>query len=299
MKSTITQPCATLLISGIVAVILANHASAQTTLFDDTYARGVNSSGNLTPNFMGESGADVGSGLSYITYVNSANTTPPNSFLIQNNTLVKTSTGQEGIWALNYNFTDAAILSAGGFSVSQNILAIPSNANQPQDRFSGYAVGLSLAQVNSFNDDNSTSLGPRGSITGGTTGVAPFYVDLDSLGAVQVFTGGTLLNTFAIAGSPTSGTLMTDFTGFSDFNAGTTVDFTVLFDGTEVTTGTFTWSSSGNNYIGGSMRDSSVTVGEFDVSTVPEPSSVALAFGGLGVMGWLIHCRRGNSKLNT
>jgi hypothetical protein len=154
----------------------------------------MNSAGNLTPNFIGETGVDVGSGISYITYVNSSGTTPPNSLNIQNGTLFKSQTGQEGIWALNYNFTDAAILSAGGFSVSQNIIASPINANQPQDRFSGYGVGLSLAQVNSLNDDNATSSGPRGSITGGTTGVAPFYVDLDSLGAVQVFTGGALLN---------------------------------------------------------------------------------------------------------
>jgi len=269
-----------------------SYANAQTTLFDDTYSRGgVNSAGNLTPNFIGETGADVGSGITYFTYTNSSGTTPPNSLNIQNGTLFKSSTGQEGIWALNFNFTDAAILSAGGFSVSQNIIAIPSNANQPQDRFCGYGVGLSLAQVTSLNDDNLTSLGPRGSITGGTTGVAPFYVDLDSLGAVQVFTGGTLLNTFAIAGSPTSGTLTTDFTGFSSFNAGTTVDFTVLLNGLQVTTGSFTWSSTDSDYIAGSMRDSSVTAGEFNVSTVPEPSVVTMLFGGLGAMGLFIRRR--------
>ena len=289
----------------LYAVIFAlaafsSYANAQTTLFDDTYSRGgVNSAGNLTPNFIGETGADVGSGITYTTYTNSISTTPPNSLNIQNGTLFKSQTGQEGIWALNYNFTDAAILSAGGFSVSQNIIAIPSNANQPQDRFCGYGVGLSLAQVGGLNDDNSTSLGPRGSITGGTTGVAPFYVDLNSLGAVQVFTGGTLLNTFAITGSPTSGTLTTVFTGFFDFNAGTTVDFTVLFNGLQVTNGSFDWSAPGNNYIAGSMRDSTVTGGEFDVSTVPEPSVGVIAFGGFGVMWLFIRRRRGNSNFNT
>lgn len=282
----------------LYAVIFASaafcsYANAQTTLFDDNYSRsGVNSAGNLTPNFVGETGADVGSGITYFTYTNSFNTTPANSLNIQNGTLFKSATGQEGIWALNYNFTDAAILSAGGFSVSQNIIAIPSNANQPQDRFCGYGVGLSLTQVTSLNDDNATSSGPRGSITGGTTGVAPYYVDLDSQGAVQVFTGGTLLNTFAIAGSPTSGTLTTDFTGFSDFNAGTTVDFTVLFNGLQVTTGSFSWSSTDGDYIAGSMRDSTVTAGEFNISTVPEPSVVTMVFGGLGAMGLFIRRRK-------
>jgi hypothetical protein len=278
-----------MLASGAVLAASGSHANAQTVLFDDTYSRdGVNSAGNLTPNFDGETGADVGSGVTYLSYVNGGSTTPPNSLNIQNGTLFKSATGQEGIWALNYNFTDAAILSAGGFSVSQDILGIPSNANQPQDRFCGYGVGLSLTQVNNLNDDNATSSGPRGSITGGTTGVAPFYVDLDSLGAVQVFTGGTLLDTIALSGSPTSGTLMTDFTGFSDFNAGTTVNFAVLFDGSEITSGSFDWGSSGENYIAGSMRDSTVTAGEFNVSTVPEPSVAAMVSAGLGAMGLFI-----------
>ena len=283
-----------LIASGTALALGAVYGHAQTVLFDDTYSRGgVNSAGNLTPNYTGQTGTDVGSGIGYTTYVNSFSTTPPNSLNIQNGTLFKSQTGQEGIWALNYNFTDVAILSAGGFSVSQNILAVPSNANTPQDRFCGYGVGLSLAQVNSLNDDNATSLGPRGSISGVTTGVAPFYVDLDSLGAVQVFTGGTLLNTFAISGSPTSGTLLTDFTGFSDFGAGTTVDFTVLFDGVQVTTGSFDWSSTGNNYIAGSMRDSTVTAGELNVSTLaptPEPSTVALAV--CGAAGLVLRLRR-------
>jgi hypothetical protein len=280
--------------SGIALSNLSNSAKAQTTLFDDTYSRGgVNSAGNLTPNYTGQTGADVGSGINYITYTNTFSTTPPNSLNIQNGTLFKSQTGQEGVWALNYNFTDLAILSAGGFSVSQNITSLPSNANTPQDRFCGYGVGLSLAQVNALNDDNASSLGPRGSITGGTTGVAAFYVDLDSLGAVQVFTGGTLLNTYAISGAPTSGTLLTDFTGFSSFNAGTAVDFTVLFDGTQVATGSFDWSSTGNNYIAGSMRDSTVTAGELNVSTaVPEPSTYAMTLGGLGTLTWLIRRRK-------
>ena len=275
---------AAILVSSAFLGVLCNSASAQTTLFDDTYSRaGANSAGNLTPNFTGETGTDVGSGITYFTYTNSANTSPPNSLNIQSSTLFKSQTGQEGVWALNYNFTDAAIVSAGGFSVSQNIVAIPSNSAQPQDRFCGYGVGLSATQVTSLNDDNATSLGPRGSITAGTTGVAPFYVDLDSLGAVQVFTGGKLLTTVALPGSPTSGTLMTYFFGFSNFNAGATVDFIVLFNGTAIASGSFAWSSTGNNYLAGSMRDSTVTAGEFNISTVLAggftPSSALLLSG--------------------
>ncbi|HEX3798739.1 MAG TPA: PEP-CTERM sorting domain-containing protein [Verrucomicrobiae bacterium] len=278
------------------AAILALSAATgltQTTLFDDNYSRnGMNSAGNLTPNFGGQTGIDVGSGITYSTFINGGSTTPPNSLNIQNSTLFKSATGQEGIWALNNNFTDSAILSAGGFSITQNILAVPVNASTPADRFCGYGVGLSLAQVNALNDDNLTSAGPRGSISGGTTGVAAYYVDLDSAGAVQIFTGGTLFDTVPISGSPTSGTLTTDFTSFADFNAGTTVQFTTFFNGTEIATASFDWTSTDNNYIAGSMRDSSVTAGEFNISTVPEPSTYTLIFSGLGLMGLLARRRK-------
>jgi autotransporter-associated beta strand protein len=258
----------TILISA-AALAIFNHCANAQTLFDDTYSRGgVNSAGNLTPNFIGQSGADVGSGLTYTTFTNSANTSPPNSLNIQNGTLFKSQTGQEGIWAPNYNFTDAAIVSAGGFSVSQNIIGFGSV--QDNNHYCGYGVGMSAAQVVSFNDETGTSLGPRGSPSSlaggsGTTGVAAFYVDLDSVGDVQVFTNGILLASIAISGDPHSGLLQTVFAATS-FNVGSTVNFTVFFSGTQVTNGTFLWNSTGNNYVAGSMRASTVTAGEFNVT---------------------------------
>lgn len=265
---------ATLTFAGTLA-LFCGAANAQTTLFDDTFSRGgVNSAGNLTPNFTGQSGADVGAGITYSTYTNSVNTTPPNSLNIQSGTLFKSNTGQEGIWTLNYNFNDPAILSAGGFSVSQTVLGIGSTTVTVSDRFSGYGVGLAPAQISSFNDDFATSSGPRGSLAGpagsgpGTTGVAPFYVDLSLNNDVQVFTGGRLLGQFPVtpAAGP-SGTVTTDFS-FTNFNAGSIVNFTVFFNGSQVTTGSFTWGSSNENYIVGSMRGPTVTAGKFNVSTL-------------------------------
>jgi len=289
---------------GAMVALFSSPANAQTVLFDDNYNRGP-SSGNLTPTFSGESGADVGSGITYLipnynVAANSVYSGSPaaaantNTLEVNAGTLQKQNTGQEGIWALNYNFTDAAILSAGGFSVSENISALAANSNDPVDRFAGYGVGLSLNQVNSLADDFASNLGPRGSVGGpqATTGVSAFYVDLDVNGAVQIFTGGSLLQTIAIAGSPTAGTLETLFTGVSSFNAGQNVNFNVLFDGNSIATGAFSLENTGQNYIAGSMRDSTAAGGEFNVSTVPEPSVAAMIVGGLGAMGFFIRRRK-------
>ena len=64
----------------------------------------------------------MGSGTTYITYTNSFCTTPANSSLMQN--FGQNQYWSRGSWALNYNFSDAAILSAGGFSASQNIINV-------------------------------------------------------------------------------------------------------------------------------------------------------------------------------
>jgi hypothetical protein len=73
------------------------------------------------------------------------------------------------------------------------------------------------------------------------------------------------------------------------------VDFTVLFNGLQVTTGSFNWDSSGSDYIAGSMRDSTVTAGEFNVSTVPEPSVGAIILGSFSAMVMGLFFRRRNA----
>ena len=302
------------------------YANAQTTLFDDTYTRANLNSGQTGGG--GQTGADVGSGISYTVgqwnvaansaYTGStasANNSGPNIATPNNGTLFKQNNGNMGIWSLNYNFTDAAILSAGGFSVSQNIISVGSNVNQPTDRYNGYGVGLSPTQISGFADDTASNSGPRGSVNangavpGQTTGgVAPFYVDLDISGQVQVFeantlggtnsglvyTSGMLLNANVSGSLSTPATLTTDFY-FSDFNAGSTVNYGVFLTTNNVTmavtSGSFTWDTTGDNYIAGSMRGNTITAGELNVSTVPEPSAVAMMVGGLGAIGLLIRRR--------
>jgi hypothetical protein len=302
------------------------YANAQTTLFDDTYTRANLNSGQTGGG--GQTGADVGSGISYTigqwnVAANSAypgstasvNNSGPNIVAQNNGTILKQNNGNMGIWSLNYNFTDAAILSAGGFSVSQDIVQLSGGTSQAQatDRYVGYGVGLNPTQVSNFQDDTASNNGPRGSLganagfPGQTTGgVAPFYVDLDLSGQVQVFEanslGGTnsgLVFTSGTLVNPTSnpadlGMLTTDFS-FSDFNAGSTVNYSVFLTTNNVTiavtSGAFTWTSAGDNYIAGSMRGSTDIAGELNVSTIPEPSVCTMIFSGLGAISLFIRRR--------
>jgi hypothetical protein len=309
-----------MLVSVVALIVFNNRASAQTVLFDDTYARSsVNGTG-------GQSGVDaagmtyssstwnVAANSAYSGSAASANSTGIGQFSTANNgTFTKIQNGNMGIWSLNYNFTDAAILTAGGFSVSQNIISIGSNSANPTDRFVGYGVGLNPTQISNFADDTASNLGPRGSVSANnapanqpTAGVAPFYVDLDISGQVQVFeagsglvfTSGTLLNAnngseFASLNTPA--TLTTDFS-FANFNAGSTVNYSVFLTTNNVsiavTSGTFDWTTTGNNYVAGSMRGNADVAGELNISTVPEPSVITMMVGGFSAMGLFIRRRK-------
>lgn len=263
--------------SGAAFALVGGHAKAQTVLFSDNFNR--SDSLNLSASATGQSGT-----LAPLTYNEAYQGTPANDSTLQisGNTLLKGNTGQMGIWALNHNFTDSSILSAGGFDVSLDVVAIGSTTSTPQDRYCGFGVGLTPAEISAFNDENLTSLGPRGSISGGTTGVADFYVDLSLNNYVQVFAGGSLVNQFLVTPG-TSGDLGTLEANFSlaDFNQGSTVNYTVLFQGVQVTTGSFQWGNTDNNYIVGSMRGPTVTADNLMIATpVPEPSMVALILCG-------------------
>ena len=286
-----------LLVSGAALAVFGSQANAQTVLFADTFNRANNN--NLSADTTGMSGT-LGA-LGYLeTWQGGTGGNPANNdsiLQINNNTLSKIGSGM-GMGGVNHNFIDPAIIAAGGFKVSLDITSVSGSGNDLPDRFGGFGVGLSLAKVNAFQDENDTNLGPRGTISSdanvvdqaanGHTGVADFYVSLSIQNNVQVFAGGLLVNQFAV--NPTgSHTLEADFT-FPDFNAGSLVNYSVKFEGNPVTTGTFNWSSTDNNYVGFSLRAATVTVDNLAISTVPEPSTAALLL--LGTAGLLIRRRR-------
>lgn len=167
---------------------------------------------------------------------------------------------------LGHNFIDTAILSAGGFSVSVDVVQISSAATDLANRFAGFGVGMTEAEAAAAKDitDHPTTL--RGG--GSAAGVCDFFVDLTMDNSVRVWSRGTLLNTVNVGA--VSGTLKAVFS-CSDFNAGSAVTVMVYFNGTQCDTQSITWSDANANYIGLSGRASNVVV--FDNLSI-ETSSV-------------------------
>lgn len=275
-----------MLVSGAVLAVFGSHANAQTVLFADNFDRANN-------NFISAASTGMSGTLGPLTYLEPWQGVPYNEAVlrIENNRLGKLAAGM-GMGGLNHNFIDASILSAGGFSLSFDVVSAGTTGDDRHDRFGGFGVGLTLAEINAFQDENDTDFGPRGTIdpTGAPGGIHPgvadFYVSLSIDNLVQVFSAGALVGEFAVtpAGSKT---IWTDFS-FANFNAGSQVDYLVKFEGNPVTTGSFNWSNTGENYVGFSMRANQVIVDNLSIATVvPEPSVAALGLLGAGFATWV------------
>jgi hypothetical protein len=157
---------------------------------------------------------------------------------------------------VNHNFTNAAIVSAGGFAVSLDILGYNQTTN---GQGAMIAVGMSQTEALAGRDanDGSVALGAPGNKytnafqNGVTTAnvLSDFYIGLRGDGTLAwgIGTGnsggsGAPAPTFVSVGSKT-GTISANF-GITNFNAGSTVDYEVFFNGVSKGLGQFTWSGS-------------------------------------------------------
>jgi hypothetical protein len=288
---------AAICLSWAMLAVCGATASGQSVLFADTFNRANNTS--LSADSTGMSGT-----LGPVGYLESWEGSPANvsTWQVANNQLLKGQTGIMGAGAVNHNFTDSSMVAAGGFSVSLDILSYGTQTLDLPDRWGGFGVGLALAEVNAFTDENTGNTGPRGSIANDGvasqvgvygmdawmhTGVADFYVDVSKENKVQVFSGGMLLNQFPV--TPTGSRTLTANFSFKDFNVGSQVNYTVLFEGSPVTSGSFNWSNTDQNYIALSARDSIVTMDNLVIATIPEPSTFGLLLVGAAS---LFICRR-------
>mgnify|MGYP006429634249 CR=1 FL=1 len=137
---------------------------------------------------------------------------------------------------LDYNFSDAIISTGGQFSISVDLV---SPASIGGTRFTGFVIGNSKTELDAWSANNPASFS------------SDFFFGYDCTGTeeVKVFiNGGTEdhnLNTNLNAGA----TLSAKFSGFSDFNAGSSINYEVFIDGSSIKTGTFTWSGNNENYI--------------------------------------------------
>jgi hypothetical protein len=236
---------------------------------------------------------------------------------INNNRFEKYNAGTANLF-VNHNFNDAAILAAGGFSVSLDVTAVTQSgvgqgaviavgmsqteAGQGKDANDGSpgssAPGVLVANQptrkysNAFQNTNFTTL------NGGAV-LADFYFALRADGTVAWGVGGSgtvPAPTSTSVGSKT-GTISATFT-LNSFAAGSTVNYALFYNNTPVTggTGTFTWSESDANYIGIDARDGGapplVQMDNFIISTIPEASSF-LAMGTIALgLGCVVAVKR-------
>jgi arylsulfatase A-like enzyme len=188
--------------------------------------------------------------------------------------------------ALQHNFTNQAILDAGGFSVQFRLDEINSAATDIENRYAGFGAGLSLAEAQSSGDVNGTS--PPFSFRGtaaNPVGTADFFLELDMAGNVKTWTNGALVATVPVA--ETNGVLLACFECTS-FAAGAPVAVTVFLNGELVdldpggtnVTQTFTWDASQQDHIGLSGRASGfVTLDNLAIRTLPFSAGLATTCG--------------------
>ncbi len=251
-----------------LAVLLAVPNGAQATVFfSDTFDRADNidvdasstgMSGTAAPMTYSESDSIVGD---------------DNLTAIVGNTLHLADGPSASVMGLgSYNFTNATMLSEGGFSISMNIT--DNGSKTDRDRWCGFGVGLSAAEIAALNLDNSTTSGPRGTYTGSNAGVADFFVNWSpaNSGELQIFTAASTGGTPHAVAAPAGGLLQADFL-FSSFASNAVVSYTIYFNSNLVTTGSFNWDGNEENYLALSARQdgSGMSVDNLMVSSPLNP----------------------------
>ncbi len=198
------------------------------------------------------------------------------------------------------NFTDAAILAAGGFSVSVDVTAF---AGGSPGQGGGFGIGMSrdeaLAAGDAISGTGKIQDGfADGEFNGaGHVAVSDFWVVLRGNstlawgGRGNAITGAasdTALFGTANVGAKT-GTITARF-AVPDFNDGSTVQFEVLVNGALVGRGSFPWTGTEENHIGLDARDGTgVTFDNFAVETwtpVPPPEGPNVVVILADDLGW-------------
>ncbi|RYD19959.1 MAG: hypothetical protein EOP88_16930, partial [Verrucomicrobiaceae bacterium] len=191
---------------------------------------------------------------------------------------VKYGTGTANAF-VNHNFTNAAIVTQGGFSVSLDVNAYTQTTN---GQGCGFAVGMSQAEAAGTGDafsGASRMTGGFGTAIGSavpTQTASDFWVTLR--GDNTLAWGGKTGSVAGVTALPAkTGTISAKFS-VSNFNSGTTVGYEVFLNGVSKGTGSFTWSGTNENFIGVDGRDStSVTVDNLSIATATASPTVDLA----------------------
>ncbi len=273
------QNTPTLLALGIITGLSLSTSAQAVILFADNFDRADNN--DLNASATGKSGS-----LGALNWEERSSGGVAN---IESNRLqIGEAGGGGGGWAIAYpdhNFTDASISSTGSFTVSLDLIGPIGSGGGT--RFTGFAVGNSLAEVNGWSSNNPT-----------TTFTSDFFFGYDTTGTneVKVFKNGTTQDYQQSINLDAGATLSATFSGITDFNSGSTVNYEVFINGGSVNTGSFIWSGTNDNYIAvySNYTTNGTPVDNFSISdpsvvtAIPEPSSTAL----LGLAGITLLIRR-------
>ncbi|VGO13448.1 hypothetical protein PDESU_02005 [Pontiella desulfatans] len=168
----------------------------------------------------------------------------------------------------SYNFTNAAILAEGGFSISMNIT--DNGTETDTDRWCGFGIGLSFSEMELLDLDFSGNNGPRGKYSGSTAGVADFFVGWSPAigGSIQIFTSGTAGGVSHPVTAPAGGLLQADFF-FDEFTSGAEVLAVVYFDGAEISQTQLSWNGTMENFVAlsGRQNGSGIAVDNLSIAS--------------------------------
>ncbi|TWT92917.1 hypothetical protein Pla108_40570 [Botrimarina colliarenosi] len=199
--------------------------------------------------------------------------------ILSNQLLLAVGAGTSNAF-VNHNFTNASILSDGAFTVSLDVLGYGGNGN---GQGGGFAIGMSQADAllagDAFGADPNNAKFTNAFLGDYLDVISDFWVGVRGDGVLTwgngaVQPGDPGFNAVAV-GSKT-GTISANF-GVSSFNAGSTVNYEVFFDGVSRGVGSFAWSESNQNYIGIDGRDgAAVSFDNFNVMTSAPPATPAI-----------------------
>jgi hypothetical protein len=257
--------------SVIFGMLLMNLSQAET-LFSDTYTRANNTDIDAVSDGM--SGT-----LSPIAYVECfEGSGVATSIQIASNQLnIAYGPGMANAY-LNHNFTDAAILTAGGFSISIDIVSIAYTTTDLANRYGGFGVGMTQAEAaaaGDITDNDADSTTMRGG--GDNVAVCDLFVDVALDNNLRFWSNGSLKQTINVGAA--AGTLKVDFS-VPDFNAGSLVTAAIYFNKVLQASQSFQWDNTGANYIGLSGRtpDAGVFVDNLSIETLTQiPFTILLS----------------------
>ncbi len=185
---------------------------------------------------------------------------------------------------VNHNFTNPAILAAGGFSVSLDVDTREGNSN---GNGGGFAIGMPMAEAMTTGDANDGD--PR--MTGGfataihaatvipAAVVSDFWIVLRSNGSLAWGGGAGTTGISGITGlgSNLAGNITVNFS-LESFDAGDTVNYEILFNDMPRGTGSFVWKGSNENHIGLEGRSANgPLLDNFTIRTLASSATLAVA----------------------